>query len=40
MDTEERAKWLKWSKIGICVPLQDKEANNQELHIAKTLKIL
>ena len=20
MDTEERKKWLKWSKLGICVP--------------------
>ena len=26
MDTEKRKKWLKWSKIEICVPLKDKDA--------------
>ena len=25
MGTEERKKWLKWSKIGICVPRQSEE---------------
>jgi hypothetical protein len=25
MNTEERKKWLKWSKIGICVPRQSEE---------------
>ena len=25
MDMEERKKWLKWSKIGICVPQQSEE---------------
>ena len=33
MDTEERKKWLKWSKLGICVPRQDgepKEVNMEE----------
>ena len=32
MDTEERKKWLKWSKIGICVPLKDKDANERHTH--------
>ena len=25
MDTDERKKWLKWSKIRICVPRQSEE---------------
>ena len=25
MNTEERKKWLKWSKIGICVPRQSED---------------
>lgn len=25
MDTEERKKWLKWSKIGICAPRPSEE---------------
>ena len=25
MDMEERKEWLKWSKIGICVPQQSEE---------------
>lgn len=42
MDTEERAKWLKWSKLGICVPLEDEEtrADNKELNMEKTLERL
>ena len=32
MDTEERKKWLKWSKIGICVPLKDKDAIEKDTH--------
>ena len=36
MDTEERKKWLKWSKIGICVPLKDKDAN--DIRMANTLE--
>ena len=28
MYTEERKNWLKWSKIGICVPQQ----NNKGIH--------
>ena len=34
MDMEERKEWLKWSKIGICVPQQSeepKEFNMEEL---------
>ena len=38
MDNEERKKWLKWSKIGICVPLKDKDANEKDIHIANTLE--
>ena len=34
MDTEE-----KWSRIGICVPLKDKEANEKDTH-GKHLKRL
>ena len=37
MDTEERKKWLKWSKIGICVPLKDKHANEKDIHMATRL---
>ena len=40
MDNEERKKWLKWSKIGICVPLKDKDANEKDIHIANTLERL
>ena len=38
MDSEERKKWLKWSKIGICVPLKDKDASEKDLHMANTLE--
>ena len=30
MDKEERAKWLKWSKMGVCIPIQSKEGNNRD----------
>ena len=40
MDREERKKWLKWSKIGICVPLKDKDASEKDLHMANTLERL
>ena len=40
MDTEERKKWLKWSKIGICVPRQDEEPKefNMEQNLDKNFK--
>ena len=38
MDREERKKWLKWSKVGICVPLKDKDASKKDLHMANTLE--
>ena len=39
MDTEERAKWLKWSKLGLTMPLQNEEttADNKELQLEETL---
>ena len=40
MDSEERKKWLKWSKIGICVPLKNKSASEKDLHMANTLERL
>ena len=40
MDREERKNWLKWSKIGICVPLKDKDASEKDLHMANTLERL
>ena len=40
MDSEERKKWLKWSKIGICVALKDKDASEKDLHMANTLERL
>ena len=40
MDSEERKKWLKWSKIEICVPLKDKDASEKDLHMANTLERL
>ena len=30
MDAEERKKW---SKIGICVPLKDKDGNEKDTHV-------
>ena len=38
MDSEERKKWLKWSKIGICVPLKDKDASEKDLHMTNILE--
>ena len=40
MDTEERKKWLKWSKLGICVPRQDEEPKefNMEEGVETLLK--
>ena len=40
MDSKERKKWLKWGKIGICVPLKDKDASEKDLHMASTLERL
>ena len=37
MDREERKKWLKWSKIGICVPLKNKDASEKDLYTWQTL---
>ena len=37
MDTEEQKQWLKWSKIGICVPLKGKDANEKDIHMANIL---
>ena len=34
--TEERKKWPKWSKIGIFVPIKDKDANEKDTHMANT----
>ena len=39
MDSDEK-KWLKRSKIGICVPLKDKDASEKDLHMANTLERL
>ena len=41
MDREERAKWLKWSKMGVCIPLQSKEANksnHEAVDVEKSLE--
>ena len=38
MNTEERKKWLKWSKIGICVPRQSEES--KEFNVEKSLENL
>ena len=38
MNTEERKKWLKWSKIGICVPRQSEEP--KEFNVEKSLENL
>ena len=40
MDTEERKKWLKWSKLGICVSRQDEEPKefNMEESVETLLK--
>ena len=39
MDTEERKKWLKWTEIGICVPLNNKDANEKQRHFRETSKL-
>ena len=33
MGTGERQKWLKWSKIGICVPLKDRCKRKRDTHV-------
>ena len=40
MDTQERKKWLKWSKLGICVTRQNEEPKefNLEESIGTLLK--
>ena len=40
MDMEERKIWLKWCKIGICVPRQSEEPKdfNMEESVEKILK--
>ena len=41
MDTGQRKKWLKWSKIGIYVPLKDnKDVHEKEIEMANTLERL
>jgi len=42
MDTQERAKWLKWSKSGLCLPLQTEESDvdSSERTLQNTLKKL
>jgi hypothetical protein len=36
MGTEERKKWFKWSKIGICVPRQSEEA--KDFNVEESIK--
>ena len=40
MDVEQRKKWLKWSKLGICVPRQNEEMKefNMEESVETLLK--
>ena len=38
MDTKERAKWLKWSKLGICVSQQREQP--EEFNMGKSLEKL
>ena len=38
MDTEERKKWLKWSKLGICVPPQNEEPKELQESVETLLK--
>ena len=40
MDTKERAKWLKWSKLGTCVSQQREQPEefNMEKSLEKLLK--
>ena len=38
MDTKERTKWLKWSKLGICVSQQREQP--EEFNIEKSLEKL
>ena len=37
INTTERKKWLKWSKIRISVPLQDKYTNRKEINMTSSL---
>ena len=39
MDTKERAKWLAWGKMGVCVPRQNVNISNAP-SIEETLKNL
>ena len=45
MDTKERAKWLKWAKLGLCQPRQDENntgadcASNIEQKLDKFFKL-
>jgi len=39
MDTEERAKWLRWSKLGLRLPLQtEKSCSSEQELIYETLE--
>ena len=38
MDTEEGRKWLKWSKLGICVPRQSEEPKDFQESLETLLK--
>ena len=40
METEQRAKWLKWSKLGMCVPRKDRNNNTEASSIEETLENL
>ena len=37
MDMEERKRWLKWCKIGVCVSRHSEEAN-KEFNIGESLE--
>ena len=40
MDTKQRGKWLKWSKLGICISQQEEQPKefNMEKSLEKLLK--
>ena len=40
MDTEERTKWLKWSKLGISMPLHIEETTADNMQLQETLERL
>ena len=40
MDIEERAKWLKWGKLEMCVPRHHGNGTDHELNMEKTLQEL